>query len=131
MVGGGLHIGPAHRRSLLMTSRTRFWVLAVSTPIIAFAIIGGYLGQVMASSDATFQHLRVFDDVFSLVLNNYVQEVDVKKAMRGAMNGLAEGLDPDSGFLSPDLVKTIESNQPLGAADVGVDVTRQYYLRIM
>jgi carboxyl-terminal processing protease len=114
-----------------MTSRARFWVLAVSTPIIAFAIIGGYLGQVIASSDATFQHLRVFDDVFSLVLNNYVQEVDVKKAMRGAMNGLAEGLDPDSGFLSPDLVKTVESNQPLGPADVGVDVTRQYYLRIM
>lgn len=114
-----------------MTSRTRFWVLAVSTPIIAFAIIGGYLGQVMASNDATFQHLRVFDDVFSLVLNNYVQEVDVRKAMRGAMNGLAEGLDPDSGFLSADLVKTIESNQPLGPADIGVDVTRQYYLRIM
>jgi carboxyl-terminal processing protease len=111
-----------------MTSRTRFWVLAISTPVIAFAIIGGYLGQVWAN-DATFQHLRVFDDVFSLVLNNYVQEVDVKKAMRGAMNGLAEGLDPDSGFLSPDLVKTI--NEPLGAADVGVDVTRQYYLRIM
>jgi carboxyl-terminal processing protease len=114
-----------------MTSRARFWVLAVSTPIIAFAIIGGYLGQVIASSDATFQHLRVFDDVFSLVLNNYVQEVDVKKAMRGAMNGLAEGLDPDSGFLSADLVKAVESNQPLGPADVGVDVTRQYYLRIM
>ena len=114
-----------------MTSRARFWVLVVSTPIIAFAIIGGYLGQVIASSDATFQHLRVFDDVFSLVLNNYVQDVDVKKAMRGAMNGLAEGLDPDSGFLSPDLVKAVESNQPLGPADVGVDVTRQYYLRIM
>jgi carboxyl-terminal processing protease len=113
-----------------MSSRTRFWVLAVSTPVIAFAIIGGYLGQAMAS-DATFQHLRVFDDVFSLVLNNYVQEVDVKKAMRGAMNGLAEGLDPDSGFLTADLVKTVEANEPLGPAEVGVDVTRQYYLRVM
>lgn len=110
--------------------RVRLWVLVVSLPVIAFAVIGGYLGQAMAS-DATFQHLRVFDDVFSLVLNNYVQEVDVKKAMRGAMNGLADGLDPDSGFLSADLVKAIESNQPLGPADIGVDVTRQYYLRIM
>jgi carboxyl-terminal processing protease len=111
-----------------MTSRTRFWVLAVSTPIIAFAIIGGYLGQVWAN-DATFQHLRVFDDVFSLVLNNYVEEVNVQKAMHGAMNGLAEGLDADSGFLTPDLVKTVGT--PLGTADIGVDVTRQYYLRII
>ena len=110
--------------------RARFWVLVVSLPVIAFAVIGGYLGQAMAS-DATFQHLRVFDDVFSLVLNNYVQEVDVKKAMRGAMNGLADGLDADSGFLSADLVKALDVNQPLGPADIGVDVTRQYYLRVM
>lgn len=110
--------------------RARFWVLVVSLPVIAFAVIGGYLGQAMAS-DATFQHLRVFDDVFSLVLNNYVQEVDVKKAMRGAMNGLADGLDADSGFLSADLVKALDANQPLGPADIGVDVTRQYYLRVM
>src|SRR5689334_22688172 len=110
--------------------RLRLWVLAVSLPVIAFAVIGCYLGQAMAS-DATFQHLRVFDDVFSLVLNNYVQEVDVRKAMRGAMNGLADGLDADSGFLSADLVKAIDTNQPLGPADIGVDITRQYYLRIM
>ncbi|HVZ20163.1 MAG TPA: S41 family peptidase [Vicinamibacterales bacterium] len=111
-----------------MTSRTRFWVLAVSTPIIAFAVLGGYLGQVWAN-DATFQHLRVFDDVFSLVLNNYVEEVNVQKAMHGAMDGLAEGLDADSGFLTPDLARTVGT--PLGAADIGVDVTRQYYLRII
>jgi hypothetical protein len=67
-----------------MTSRTRLWVLLISTPVIAFAIIGGYLGQVMAK-DETYQHLRVFEDVVSLVLNNYVEEVDVKKAMKGAM----------------------------------------------
>jgi len=26
-----------------MTSRTRLWVLLISTPVIAFAVIGGYL----------------------------------------------------------------------------------------
>ena len=81
-----------------MTSRTRLWVLLISTPVIVFAIIGGYLGQVMAK-DETYQHLRVFEDVVSLVLNNYVEEVDIKKAMKGAMNGLADNLDADSGFV--------------------------------
>ena len=60
-----------------MTSRTRLWVLAVSTPVIAFAIIGGYLGQALAKDD-TYQHLRVFEDVVPLVLNNYVEQVDVR-----------------------------------------------------
>jgi len=44
-----------------MTSRTRLWVLLISTPVIAFTLIGGYLGQAMAAKDDTLQHLRVFD----------------------------------------------------------------------
>jgi carboxyl-terminal processing protease len=106
------------------------WVLLVSTPVIAFTLIGGYLGQAMAAKDDTLQHLRVFEDVVSLVLNNYVEEVDVKQAMRGAMRGLADGLDADSAFLTPELVKTFETNTNPGPADIGVEVVRQYYLRV-
>src|SRR5215470_3460729 len=113
-----------------MTSRTRLWVLLISTPVIVFAIIGGYLGQVMAK-DETYQHLRVFEDVVSLVLNNYVEEVDIKKAMKGAMNGLADNLDADSGFLPANIVSAYEANQPAGPADIGVDLSRQYYLRVI
>src|SRR5262245_50254497 len=106
-----------------MTSRTRTFVLGISVPVIAFAVIGGYLGQVFAKDD-TYQHLRVFEDVISLVLNNYVEEVNVSDAMKGAMKGLADGLDPESAYLTPDLAKTVESNTPAGAAEVGLDVTR-------
>jgi len=113
-----------------MTSRTRLWVLAVSTPLIAFAIVGGYLGQARGKDD-TYQHLRVFDDVVSHVVNNYVEEVDIQQAMRGALRGLSDALDPDSAYLTPDLVKAVEQNTSLGAADVGLDLTRQYYLRVV
>jgi len=113
-----------------MTSRTRLWVLLISTPVIVFAIIGGYLGQAMAKDD-TYQHLRVFEDVVSLVLNNYVEEVDVKKAMKGAMNGLADNLDADSAFLPASVASAYEANTPAAPADVGIDLSRQYYLRII
>ena len=101
-----------------MTSRTRLWVLAVSTPVIVFALLGGYLGQAMAKDD-TYQPLRIFEDVVSLVVNNYVEEVDVRKAMGGALHGLADGLDPDSAFLTADLVKTYDSTASAGTAEVG------------
>ena len=113
-----------------MTTRTRLWVLLVSTPVMAFALVGGYLGQAMAK-DGTFQHLRVFEDVVSLVVNNYVEEVDVKEAMQGALKGLAEGLDPDSAYLTPELVRAVESNNVAGPADIGVVLIRQYYLRVV
>ena len=106
------------------------WVLAVSTPVIVFALVGGYLGQALAKDD-TYQHLRVFDDVVTHVVNNYVEEVDLKQAMRGAMRGLAEALDADSAFLTPELVRTVESNTSAGPGDVGIELVRQYYLRVV
>jgi carboxyl-terminal processing protease len=113
-----------------MSSRNRLIVLAISTPIIAFAFVGGYFGRAIAQDD-TYQHLRVFEDVVSLVLTNYVEPVDVRDAMGGAMRGLADSLDPESAYLTPELVRSRESNDPGGPAEVGLDVTRQYYLRVV
>src|SRR5207247_11333445 len=92
-----------------MSSRTRLIVMSISAPVIAFAIVGGFLGKVLARED-TYQHLKVFDDVVNLITNNYVEPVNVDKVMNGAMRGLADGLDPDSAFLSTDEVKQIEPN---------------------
>ena len=47
------------------------------------------------------------------------------------MKGLADGLDPESAHLSPELVKALESNDTGGPAEIGVDLTRQYYLRVV
>ena len=113
-----------------MTARTRLWVLVVSTPVIAFTLIGGYLGQAM-TRDETLRSLRVFEDVMQLVVENYVENVDVQKAMRGAMRGLTDGLDIDSAFLNPDLVKAFESKETPAAAELGIDLARGYYLRVV
>jgi carboxyl-terminal processing protease len=73
----------------------------------------------------------VFDDVVSHVVNNYVEEVNIQQAMRGAMRGLSDALDPDSAYLTPELVKAVEQNTSPGPADIGVELTRQYYLRVV
>jgi carboxyl-terminal processing protease len=113
-----------------MSSRTRVIVLSISAPVIAFAIVGGFLGKVMARED-TFQHLKVFDDVVSLITSNYVEPVDITKVMHGAMHGLADGLDADSAYLTADEVKQVESGAALPNGDVGLELTRQYYLRVV
>lgn len=115
-----------------MTFKTRLSVLFISTPVLAFVIVGGLIGDASArSGDQTFQHLRVFEDVVSLVLNNYVEEVKVDRAMEGAMRGLAEGLDPDSAYLNARQVQEVEAGTPLPDGDVGIELTRQYYLRVI
>lgn len=113
-----------------MSSKTRRLVLWISTPIVVFAVVGGFLNRVNARED-TYQHLKIFDDVLGLITGNYVDKVDIDRVMGGAMQGLADSLDPDSAFLSPAQVKQVESNAALAPGDVGIDLTRQYYLRVI
>jgi carboxyl-terminal processing protease len=113
-----------------MSPTSRRIVLLVSAPVVAFALVGGVLGKTMVKEE-TYQHLKVFDDVVNLITTSYVDKVDVDKVMAGALNGLAETLDPDSAFLTPVEVKQIESNAPLPPGDVGIDLTRMGYLRII
>src|SRR5512133_2698676 len=113
-----------------MTARTRLIVLLVTAPVIAFALVGGVLGKALTREE-TYQHLRVFEDVVSLISSNYVEEADMNRVMRGAMRGLAEGLDPDSAYLSTDEVKLVEKGDKGAAGETGLELTRNYYLRVI
>lgn len=114
-----------------MTSRTRLMAILVSAPVIAFTVIGGVLGHAMARADEPYANLRVFHDVISLILSNYVEQPNMDSVMRGAMRGLAEGLDSDSAFLTQQQVRQIEAGDQTGTADVGITLTHQYYLRVV
>jgi carboxyl-terminal processing protease len=113
-----------------MKVRGRVLVLAVSLPVIAFAVVGGFLGKAMARDDS-YQYLRIFEDVVTLIVNNYVEAVNVDKVMHGAMHGLADGLDPDSAYLDAAQVKTLDKADATGTAQTGLEITRQYYLRVI
>src|SRR3954471_21685386 len=124
-----------------MTTRTRLSVLLISTPLLAFVVLGALRGKA-SDGDETFQHLRVFEDVVSLILNNYVEDPKVDSVMEGAMRGLADSLDPDSAYLTasearsldaPGCASAVPTSACAGtpAGDVGIELTRQYYLRVI
>lgn len=113
-----------------MKIRGRVVVLAMSMAVIAFAVVGGFMSKAIARQDS-YQYLRTFEDVVSLILNNYVEEVNIDKVMHGAMHGLADGLDPDSAYLDPGQVKVFEKGDLGGAGHIGIELTRQYYLRVI
>ncbi len=104
-----------------MTTRTRFGIILITAPVLAFALVGGLLGKTMGGQE-TYPHLRVFDDVFSLTTGNYVEEVDVDRLMHGAMHGLADALDADSAYLTAAQTKAAQSGAGGGPADVGLDL---------
>lgn len=120
-----------------MSSKSRWLLFLVSTPLVVLAAVGGLLGANAATSDTplqpekSFTHLRVFEDVVSLIMSSYVEPVDPNVVMEGAMRGLADGLDPMSAYLTPDEVALAKADAALPAGDVGLVVSRQFYLRIV
>jgi carboxyl-terminal processing protease len=113
-----------------MTDRTRFVVVIVTAPILAYTLVGGFLSRVVARED-TYRHLRVFEDVVSLITNNYVDPVEPERIMQGALWGLTEGLDPESTYLTPDEVSQYEADDPNDEVGVGLVLTRQYYIQVV
>lgn len=113
-----------------MKSRGRMIVLGVSIPVIAFAVVGGFMSRASAREDG-YQSLRIFQEVVDLILSNYVEDVNVDNVMQGAMHGLADGLDPDSAYLNLDQVKAYGTGVPTTRNETGLELTRQYYLRVI
>ena len=113
-----------------MTSRTRIVLLVQTAPILAYALVGGLLGRVVAR-EGTYQHLRVFEDVVSLVTKNYVEPVETDSIIRGALWGLAEGLDPESSYLTADEARTYTSGSTPGEVGIGLELRRQYYVQVL
>jgi len=116
-----------------MTSRSRWLAFAVSTPLVVLVTVGGLLGAraPLPLPKQTFTHLRVFEDVVSLIMSSYVENADPDRVMEGAMRGLVDSLDPMSAYLSADEVIAAKANTPLPAGDVGLIVSRQFYLHVV
>ena len=114
-----------------MSVRSRVLVFFISTPLAAFLVVGGLLGAARPVSQSAVPHLRVFEDVVSLIVKDYVEDVNVDRVFDGAMRGLSDGLDGSSAYLTPEEVKAIDAKQAPPPADVGLILTRQFYLRVV
>jgi carboxyl-terminal processing protease len=114
-----------------MNSRARLAILMISAPIVLLVVAGGFMSKATAARDETYRPMRVFEDVVRLILDNYVETVNSDHIMRGAMHGLAEGLDADSAYLTAAQAAAFASSPVSPKGNVGLELTRQYYLRVI
>jgi carboxyl-terminal processing protease len=106
-----------------MSARSRLFIALVSTALIAYIAVGSLLGRVLG--DTSYGQLAVFNEVVRLVLEGYVEPVNLDRAMAGARLGLTDALDGDSAYLDADEWKLLQ--QPVkDDADIGAVLTRRF-----
>lgn len=110
--------------------RAKHLILGFSVPFVLYAILGGFLGRALAR-DSAYRYLSVFQDVVTLVMNNYLSAPEMDRVMDGAIRGMMEALDPDSCYLTPEQFEAFQNPEQQPKADIGVEVTKRYYIQLV
>ena len=108
-----------------MSTRSKVFVIAFSTIVVFYTVVGGILSHAMAydSKDNKYVQMTIFDAVLRHVVRDYVDEPDLEKVRTGALRGLADGLDPYSAYLTSKQVAAYTPNRKV-AGDTGMVVSK-------
>ncbi len=71
----------------------------------------------------TFKALRLFSQVFRLIEENYVTEVNPKDLIFGAIDGMLSSLDPHSSLMKPEEFKELEIETKGSFTGIGIEIT--------
>jgi carboxyl-terminal processing protease len=108
-----------------MSTRGKVFVIAFSTIVVFYTVVGGILSHAMSfdSKDNKYVQMTIFDAVLRHVVRDYVDEPDLEKVRMGALRGLADGLDPYSAYLTPKQVADYKPNRKV-TGDTGMVVSK-------
>ncbi len=73
--------------------------------------------------DEVFKELKLFSDVLNLVQDQYVEKVDTKKLVYGAISGMLKSLDPHSSFLTPEDYQELQIETKGKFGGIGIEIT--------
>ncbi|MFH1675190.1 MAG: S41 family peptidase [Pseudomonadota bacterium] len=103
--------------------RTVLWSVLIFSAL--FLIIGGgFHKRLVAGTDETYEELKIFTDVLDIVEKNYVDTVDSKELIRGAIKGMLGSLDPHSSYLLPDDYKELQIDTHGEFGGLGIVITK-------
>ena len=107
-----------------MTHKAKF-ILVGLAGLLAGAALTVNLSAVAnkeAETALPVEELRAFTDVFARIKNDYVEPVEDKKLITGAINGMLAGLDPHSAYLDVEGFKDLQVGTQGEFGGLGIEV---------
>jgi carboxyl-terminal processing protease len=98
-------------------------VLLLVGVALGFFLAGQWVPNVSAVPRQDYESLETFTNVLSIVKKNYVEDVDTKSLVTGAINGMLSSLDPHSAYLTPDLYKELQMDTQGRFGGLGIEIT--------
>src|SRR6185295_9111724 len=112
----------------MMTRNRRTGVgVAIVLAFVAGAAVSELLEvqKVGAAPKESYEGLETFTNILSIIQKNYVDEVQTKQLIEGAINGMLASLDPHSAYLTPDLYKELQVDTKGSFGGLGIEITNR------
>lgn len=98
--------------------------------VILLLLLGFFLGRfdysiLRAQAQDRYVELQLFSKVLNMVQQYYVEEVDSKKLIYGAIKGMLRELDPHTNFLPPEIFKDFETETSGEFGGLGIEISVQ------
>jgi carboxyl-terminal processing protease len=93
------------------------------TAMLAVLIGVGSQHRCAAESGNDYESMELFTDVLAIVKKSYVEEVDTKKLIYGAINGMLSSLDPHSSFMPPEMYKEMKIETKGAFGGLGIEIS--------
>jgi carboxyl-terminal processing protease len=103
-------------------------LLAVSVVLVLTVFLGVNSNGVSAASDGqdgAYRQINVYTEVLRHIQTDYVTDPNITEVTNGALRGLAESLDADSSYLTPEEYKIYKADKG-GKAQAGINVSKRY-----
>ncbi len=84
---------------------------------------GQTVRDVSAVAREDYESLETFTNILAIVRKNYVEEIQTKDLVKGAIDGMLHALDPHSAFLTPDLYKELQMDTQGRFGGLGIEIT--------
>jgi carboxyl-terminal processing protease len=91
--------------------------------LLGFALSAHWVPNVSAVGRQDYESLESFSNILSIVRKNYVEDVETKNLVNGAINGMLNSLDPHSAYLTPELYKELQSDTQGRFGGLGIEIT--------
>ncbi len=91
--------------------------------VVFWTIGSGFLGNLAAKDEQTYEGLKIFADVIQLIEKEYVDEVDSKQLIQNAIQGMVQSLDPHSSLLPPDQFEDLQIDTKGKFTGIGIHIT--------
>jgi carboxyl-terminal processing protease len=96
--------------------------MIIAGTLVLLVFTGGVQRGITAVED-TYEKLKVFTEILSLVQSNYVEDVNSKDLIYGAVKGMLDTLDPHSAFMTPEAFKEMQVETQGSFGGLGIEIT--------